>query len=208
VNQRNCHQFDRRFHEVLDERLPLEQDALLNKHARQCPSCARKLQLQQRISAIVRDTRSKVPHDNRSAQVRRRFNSTKNAFALVAMVIVGVGLALSTLWLSPSRPQIARTDSNPQISPRSHPAQAHQDQDRESLPLVQWQRWISVRRPSHARWLAPVVEPIQPLANSMSSTWSVLRRTIVPAKRPKKSDPDSMGYHDFGETFARTAYNS
>lgn len=48
----NCHRFEQRMNELLDQRLPLESDSLIQSHLQQCPSCRDRLLTWQPIGEL------------------------------------------------------------------------------------------------------------------------------------------------------------
>jgi hypothetical protein len=188
MNRIDCREFDERFHEALDNRDAPERDQVLIAHARQCSSCAGVLRAQQAISAVI--CRADLKYAA-SPVVRRRSGYRRFAASMIAAC---VPVFLIAGWmLRPASDQVNNRSSGSTVNDLSLVSDSNPPADGDLDLAVAWRQWISIQDPPSTSWLVPVVQPIQPLKNSVTSTWNVLIRTITPVKRAKKTVDDSMG---------------
>ena len=150
----NCDEFAGRMQDRLDERLPLETDWRLQRHAKVCPNCRSQLQAWQRVATVV----------NPSADQKSRSRQ-----ALWGVM----GLAAALLLMSVLRQQ--STDSRPPVAPHAV-AQVGEGADAAGMdPQIWWRDvqdrdWIAQTMPA----VRSLREGVAPLGRSLLQAVTIL----------------------------------
>jgi len=209
-----CEQFEHRLNEVLDQRRDPVQDRALCWHAQTCLSCRELLDTHQRILSAFRLQKAGVGSrlTPQSSPSDRRFGNRSVALAALLATACAVPLLIGS-WIHSTRSGQARHE--PPIAPRDYIAGAPDLRLPSSRPhvaepappnpdteafAISWSElrelkldWLlhdlEMPQQTGADWLSRVREvggSLRPLTNSVTSTFSILRRTW-PGAQPAKS---------------------
>lgn len=114
-----CHEFEARWNDLLDERRPPDRDPQLQRHAARCPACRELLAAQQVVFPAVEQASSTSLRPDFAARVvvaathlpgavpRRRLPrllGKRTVAALSAAAAIAVALSLAWQWRAPSGP--------------------------------------------------------------------------------------------------------
>ena len=174
----NCHDFGLRLHECLDERISVDGDRELQRHADGCDSCRAELDAWQQIASIM----PTPPVDQHTSST---VNHTANRTLVAPTGMTAAGLAAALLiaftWFHREPDTVAElvSQSNaPELlddSPVTHERQDQHDQDGELNPAAWWQ---DVRNHDWMGKTMPAVESVRdgvaPLGRSLIRAVSLL----------------------------------
>ena len=213
MNRLTCQEFEDRLNDVLDLRQSPQQDHRLTRHARVCSGCKRRLATQQSIISAVEPR----------AAAQNTYTNAKHAAGHWFLVSAAIAAAI-TITITLFAP--TRNDADQQIASASVSGNNDSgadvtenvmenegtsrtlDGDTVSSPvdaaIETWSEFI-VSSTSNTEWLEPVASPIRPLANSVSSTFNVLRQTLPQSRRDTKSRSEPLESAQIASPTARFA---
>jgi hypothetical protein len=209
-----CEQFEHRLNEVLDQRRDPAQDRALHRHAQTCSACRGLLDTHRQILSAFRLRKAGTvrPLPPQSSLNDRRIGNRSAALAALLATACAVPLLIGS-WMSATRsgqtkpdplivPQGYSVAASDQGLPSSRPPIAQPappDSSPEAL-AISWSglrelnlEWLlhdlDMPQQTRADWLSRVREvggSLRPLTNSVTSTFSILKRTW-PGTQPTKS---------------------
>ena len=195
MNSKKCHQFEERMNDLLDRRLSVSNDPILNQHALHCSDCDSRLETQARISECISYLDGVQLASSESANSKSRSASFWFAAAAVCLAIVSVTASLlrfdqptTIAQLDPPVVEEAIAVEPPM------PAQENSNDELDTLyainSLATSLLMMDDLIPEEiTQRIEQAADPIRPLTNSVSSTISVLRRTIPVGTKKKFEDP-------------------
>ncbi|MFC1758694.1 hypothetical protein ACFL2H_07990 [Planctomycetota bacterium] len=198
MNRMNCHEFETRLNDVLDRRdIPLE-DGVLTSHAAECSTCCRLLSTQLRVMETIGKAISKSEdHSNIGLSfVEPSLPQPRRSRNWMLAVATAVCLAIALMLPqandhSADAPlsQMVHVHDSSRAIPDTELEVVTEEHSQDSTILVamddaveSWNHFLASRTENTA-WLEPVATPIRPLANSMTSTFNVLRQAMPRVRR-------------------------
>lgn len=206
----NCHEFENRLNDLLDERLPVGEDGALRAHAARCGNCREIWLAQQQVVAYFQQSRPTVRREwSRQNQVVCVQPSARNArwrFDFRWLAVAGVGIAAAiVLMFSPAWPgnrapeqaQPVAENAPPPVVPANDLAVAVASQNATNgsgmrlEQLFAWQQWAehwpdSIEQMEQVEEMSP---GLRPLRSSFSVAFHTLWRTI-PGSREQRQKTD------------------
>ena len=197
MSRTNCLDFERRLNEVLDRHESPHDDDVLTAHADECSECNRYLSVQQSVMQIIGTAGFENGLESNVTRSSLRYQTSPGWSVVSALAIcLAIGLALPRMA---NRSAEQFSDESPMLV-----AQIHASSDKVPEPVTQsprvqtesnltmlvtvdgavesWQQFLASST-ANAEWLEPVATPIRPLADSMTSTFNVLRKTMPGVRR-------------------------
>ncbi len=193
MNDTNCLTFELRLNEILDARGNPHADNVIVDHATECAECDRYLSAQVRILDIVNTVGLATCEKPRTASCtsnRRRLHGWSIGAALSVCVIIGFVLQGDAEQSDTEQPTLmAQIPSTVNVPGESIPTPPADIDERSTTMMVamdgaveSWNQFLASST-ENAEWLEPVATPIRPLADSMTSTFNVLRKTMPGVRR-------------------------
>ena len=217
----NCQQFDDRLQLLLDNRVTPESDIALVEHAEDCTSCRQILLTQARLFKSFKgedDSKTNAPAiadlellSSCATQDRLGFSSEwagRIAVAICLSIALSLGVRLmapqdagvvnsnvaTTNSLTPSKPGATSSIDNPGTveTTESRPARIASEGYEVDWTLVAASFAQSAKLPDERpEWVTRVAGEFQPVAESVQSALSVLRRSALPVRSTRKSEPQA-----------------
>ncbi|MCA9218623.1 MAG: hypothetical protein KDB27_36390 [Planctomycetales bacterium] len=182
MKSESCEAFEKRVNELLDARLDPHADGELLAHSVDCQECELLLETQRDLFAFIAKSQSDV--QRKRAVVSSRAGQWRTiATVLAACLAIGVAIVnrspkSQTSVAEVSTPSAADEVVSVEIQPRVSTNRALVMDD----ALASINAFLT-EYPVDTQWLEPVASPIRPLADSMTSTFNVLRQALPPIRK-------------------------
>ncbi len=190
----NCHDFNERLNEILDQREIPTCDRALIAHAASCPLCDRRLTTQQSILELVESPKRTVVRDAPPANTQR---SRRHEWNWLIVVATAACIAVAYSLFQPAHQSSIQPNA---VAHSAQPVEATAgavDTEQEThdvsepnesfvatmgVAVESWNQFLATRT-ENTEWLEPVASPIRPLTESMTSPFNVLRQTMPRVRR-------------------------
>ena len=202
MSETNCLEFERRLNEVLDARENPRDDHTIVGHAMECFQCDRYLATQVHILEAV-NTAGLAKCEKPIAANRESDHQSRRAWfigaALSICVVIGFSLPRHAEKSDADQPTMLAKVTPAENAAVELMVESPAEVDESSTTMMvamdgaveSWNQFLASST-ENAEWLEPVATPIRPLADSMTSTFNVLRKTM-PGVRRMQDQPRSEG---------------
>jgi hypothetical protein len=185
-----CQQFQERLNDLLDRRAAPRDDANIARHAKTCPECERWLDTQE---LVMRSLHISTPC-TQSTRVEYPF-VTSGRWGAIAAIAATISLCLFAghQWLNaPETYEVAMVAEpvaiiSENVEEIEIPVPLTDTAFRIDGAVESWNEFLASSA-ANTEWLEPVATPIRPLADSMTSTFNVLRQAIPTGRRIQKPE--------------------
>lgn len=216
----NCHQFEERLNDLLDERLPVGEDESLREHAAECTDCRESWLAQQQLVDFFHKNRPRLRKEWSQQNAVAVVQPTKGSRSLLDvrwLIVAGVGIAAAVLLMfSPAwRPTENLSGENsegnlnrkknaglavaqpvsPQTRAATNPNEISAQAPNFAMPfdqLIGWQQWVD-RIPDSLEEIEQVEEMspgLRPLRSSFSLAFHALWRTFPTSREPREKSSE------------------